>query len=233
VQELDSRIDQLRHQLNSLPETAEIAALSATGRELVDQARDAQIAVDDLTLEQKRADADVEQVKARRERDRSRMDQGLISNPKDLERMQHELVSLERRITTLEDAEIEVMEQLEQAQTTLDSLTTQIASAKERIAALSDARDLKAGDINVELLEATHDRGVAAEEMPEDLMALYEKIRSTQGIGAAALRARQCLGCNMTLNPADLAVIAKAPVDEVVRCEECSRILVRTTESGL
>jgi predicted nucleic acid-binding Zn-ribbon protein len=28
-------------------------------------------------------------------------------------------------------------------------------------------------------------------------------------------------------------VIAKAPSDEVVRCEECSRILVRTSESGL
>ena len=72
--------------------------------------------VDDLTAEQKKADADVEQVKARRARDRDRMDQGLITNPKDLERMQHELVSLERRITTLEDEELEVMEQLEEAQ---------------------------------------------------------------------------------------------------------------------
>ena len=233
MQELDSRIDQLRHQLNSLPETAEIAALSATGRELVDQARDAQIAVDDLTLEQKRADADVEQVKARRERDRSRMDQGLISNPKDLERMQHELVSLERRISTLEDDELEVMARLEDAQRDLDSYAAQVAAADERVAALTAARDEKAGDIAVSLEKVTAERGAAAEGMPADLMALYEKLRTAQGVGAAPLRARQCGGCHMTLNPSDLAVIAKAPVDEVVRCEECSRILVRTTESGL
>ncbi len=82
--------------------------------------RDAQIVVDDLTEEQEKVDADVEAVKARRQRDRDRMDQGLISNPKDLERMSHELESLERRITDLEDQELEVMERLEEAQGTLD-----------------------------------------------------------------------------------------------------------------
>ena len=83
MQELDSRIDQLRHQLASLPEHERIAGLQAERTRLVDQARDAQILVDDLNREQRKADADVEQVKARRERDRSRMDQGLVTNPKD------------------------------------------------------------------------------------------------------------------------------------------------------
>ena len=71
--------------------------------------------VDDLIVEQKKIDSDVEQVKARRTRDRDRMDRGLVNNPKDLERMQHELVSLERRITSLEDEELEVMERVEEA----------------------------------------------------------------------------------------------------------------------
>ena len=121
MQELDSRIDQLRHQLASLPEHEQIAGLQAERTRLVDQARDAQILVEDLNREQRKADADVEQVKARRERDRSRMDQGLVTNPKDLERMGHELESLERRISSLEDVEIEVMEKLEEAQGALES----------------------------------------------------------------------------------------------------------------
>ena len=102
-----------------MPETAELDALSRNRTEVADQARDAQIRVDDLTREQKKADADVEQVKTRRKRDQDRIDQGLVSNPKDLERMQHEMVSLERRITSLEDTELEVMEQLETAQAEL------------------------------------------------------------------------------------------------------------------
>ena len=233
VQELDSRLDQLRHQLGTLPETVEIASLTASRQELDNQLRDTQIAADDLTLEQKKADVDVEQVRARRERDRSRMDQGLITNPKDLERMQHELVSLERRITTLEDDELEVMARLEDVQKTVDSLTAQVAATDERLAALTVARDERAGDLTGSHAEVTRDRAAAIEGLPADLLALYEKIRSAQGVGAAPLRARQCGGCHMTLNPSDLAVIAKAPEDEVVRCEECSRILVRTPESGL
>src|SRR3954454_21082262 len=82
VQELDARTDLLRHQLRTLPELAEIDRLTAQRRELDDRARDARIAVDDLTAEQRKVEADVEQVRTRRERDQQRMDEGLVSNPK-------------------------------------------------------------------------------------------------------------------------------------------------------
>ena len=91
VQELDSRLDGLAHQLRTMPEIAQLREIEAQRKQLDDRGRDLRIAVDDLTAEQRKADADVEQVKTRRERDRSRMDQGLITNPKDLERMGGEL----------------------------------------------------------------------------------------------------------------------------------------------
>jgi len=234
VQELDSRIDQLRHQLASLPEHEQISGLQSTRAALVNQSRDAQILVDDLNREQRKADADVEQVKARRERDRSRMDQGLVTNPKDLERMSHELASLERRISSLEDVEIEVMEKLEEAQGTLDSTAVELTATDEALAVATTARDARAAEIHETLAQATVERATAADGLPDDLMGLYDKLRtSKQGVAAAALHARRCSGCQMTINPSDLAVIAKAPSDEVVRCEECSRILVRTSDSGL
>ena len=217
-----------------MPETAELDALSRKRTEVADQARDVQIRVDDLTREQKMADADVEQVKTRRKRDQDRIDQGLVSNPKDLERMQHEMVSLERRITSLEDTELEVMEQLESAQAELSSLQEQLAGIEESLAATKKRRDEKAGTVNDELVKVVEERKQTASGMPEDLMALYTKLREQKGgVGAAALRARRCGGCRLDLNAADLGVIAKAPSDEVLRCEECNRILVRTSESGL
>jgi predicted nucleic acid-binding Zn-ribbon protein len=223
----------LRHQLDSLPEVVEIAGLTSNRTELDNQARDAQILVDDLTAEQNKADADVEQVKTRRERDRSRIDAGSITNPKDLERMQHELVSLERRITSLEDTELEVMERLEEAQNTLDTVSALLATTDERLTALAKIRDEKAADLEVSLSALVGERSQAVAGMPEDLMKLYEHLRVQRGVGAAPLQARQCGGCQLTLNSMDLAAIAKAPSDEVLRCEECSRILVRTSESGL
>ncbi len=234
VQELDTRLGQLQHKLATMPQVAELEALVRARTEVADQARDVQIRVDDLTRDQKRADADVEQVKARRTRDKDRIEQGLITNPKDLERMQHEMVSLERRITELEDAELEVMEQLETAQGELESLQRRLTEVDEKIAATSKSREEVAGQVDAQLVEVAEERKQTASGMPEDLMALYTRLREQKGgVGAAALRARRCSGCSLELNAADLAVIAKTPVDVVVRCEECSRILVRTSESGI
>ena len=233
VAELDGRAAQLRHQRAHLPELAEIAELETERTALTDQVRDARIVVDDLTVEQAKADREVEQVRTRRERDRNRMDTGQITNPKDLERMQHELVSLERRIGTLEDAELEVMEQLEEAQQVLDGLGIRADDIDARLAELVTRRDEKRTGIDASLDEVAAARGPAIEGMPEDLLALYERLREQKGIGAALLRARQCGGCNMTLDASELSRIRSADPEEVIRCEECQRILVRTDESGL
>ena len=234
VQELDSRADLLRHQRAHLPESRQLAELEATRTGLDNQARDVRITVDDLLVEQKKVDADVEAVKTRRRRDRDRMDQGLITNPKDLARMQHELESLERRISSLEDDELEVMERLEEAQRGLDALTAQVAAADERIASLAEIRDRRTAEIDQELGSVESARVPAVEGMPADLLALYDKLRAQKGgVGAAELRQRRCTGCQLNIDNAELAVIKASPSDLVIRCEECSRILVRTSESGL
>ena len=234
MQELDSTIDQLGHRLAHLPETRELEALSAERTEVWDRSRDARIRVDDLTREQKKADADVEQVKGRRTRDRDRMDSGQITNPKDLARMQQELVSLDRRISDLEDEELEVMAHLEDAQTEHAQLATRVAELDERIAGLTETRDAAAGETTTQREASTAEREVVAAGVPQDLLGLYERVRAQKGgVGAAALRQRRCEGCSLQLNAADLGVIAKAPTDEVLRCEECNRILVRTPESGI
>jgi uncharacterized protein len=162
------------------------------------------------------------------------MDQGLIANPKDLERMQGELESLQRRITSLEDDELEVMARLEDAEKELDSLTAQVAAADERLGTLAQSRDARTAELDMELGTLATDRGPVVTGLPEDLLALYDKLRASKGgVGAAVLRARECTGCRLSLDPSELAVIRSTAEDEVVRCQECQRILVRTPESGL
>jgi predicted nucleic acid-binding Zn-ribbon protein len=234
LQDLDSRADQLRHQRRSLAEIAVLAELAAQRERLDGELQDARIAVDDLSTDQAKVDADVEQVKARRERDQQRIDQGLISNPKDIQRMQQEMVSLERRITSLEDDEIEVMERLEEAQGGLDTVTAELADTDEKIATATAARDEKTSEIDGELGDLDGRRGPVVADLPGDLLTLYDRLRESKGgVGAALLRARRCTGCMLELDNAELATIRAAADDDVLRCEECSRILVRTSESGL
>jgi hypothetical protein len=217
-----------------MPQDQELAALAQERVTLESRVGELQTRVEDLTRDQRKADADVEQVKSRRTRDQQRLDTGAVTNPKDLEHLQSELVSLERRISELEDTELEVMEELETAQAELDQQTARLGELAARMETLASERDAGIADIDAELATIGADRGTVIGDLPADLLALYDRIREQKGgVGAALLRGRRCEGCSLEVNPAELSAIAKAASDEVVRCEECGRILVRTGESGI
>jgi predicted nucleic acid-binding Zn-ribbon protein len=234
VQELDSRIDTLRHRLATIPEAAQLAEMGKRRKALDDKLRDRRVEVADLTADQQKADADVEAVRNRRERDQRMLDSGAVANPKDAERMLHELESLARRISDLEDVEIEVMERLEAVQRDLEHTEGELAALDEEVRRLEDGRSARAAELDGELTGLMAERQGTAEGLPEDLMTLYLKLRDQKGgVGAAALRARQCEGCRLTLDNSVLDEIRQRPTDDVIRCEECGRILVRTGESGI
>ena len=147
--------------------------------------------------------------------------------------MQHELATLDRRISVLEDEELEVMEQLEEAQASVTRLEAELAEITEKLAVAVDSVDVETSKIDGELAGVAEERTPALEGIPDDLLALYSRLSDKMGVGAAELRARRCGGCNLQLDPAEISRIRGLAADEVVRCEECSRILVRTAESGL
>jgi predicted nucleic acid-binding Zn-ribbon protein len=187
----------------------------------------------DLRRELRQAETEVEQVRTRRERDEQRLNSGAITNPKDLTNLEHEMQALERRITTLEDAELEVMDRVETTEQELAGVLEALEAARAKAADVTSARDASFAELDGQSGELNAERATLAEGLPDALVATYEKARAQYGSGAAALRARRCEGCRLELNGADLREIAGAPEDEVLRCPECSRILVRTAESGL
>jgi predicted nucleic acid-binding Zn-ribbon protein len=234
LQGLDTAIDQLNHRRDSLPEHAELARLSARLDEVTRETVVTQTEESDIAREQVKAEGDVDQVVSRAARDQQRLDAGQVGSPRELENLQSEIASLERRRSDLEDTVLEIMERREDAQRRLtalgaeqDQLTIDIATAQER-------RDIALADIERDVDKATGERAALAGELPGDLLELYEKIRAGQsGVGAARLFRGRCEGCHLSLDARSLNELREAPPDLVVRCEECRRILVRTAESGL
>ena len=126
------------------------------------------------------------------------------------------------------------MERLESAQARLKEAGTERASIAADLQAVTGRRDIALAELTELAGKATDRRAVVVAEEPTDLVELYQRLRVQQGgVGAAALRRGQCQGCHLSLNTVDLNAIRAAAADEVVRCEECRRILVRTDESGL
>jgi predicted nucleic acid-binding Zn-ribbon protein len=151
-----------------------------------------------------------------------------------LESLQHELETLDRRISDLEDAEIEVMERLETAETELGDMEANRQALDGEIVTARASRDEVLSGLDADLEQTRSARDKLAADVPPDLLALYERLRANHnGVGAAELSHGRCGGCRLELNQADLRSIAAAAEDDVVRCEECGRILVRTSASGI
>jgi len=188
----------------------------------------------DLGRELAKAEGDVDQVRVRAERDRVRLDAGQVSSPKELEGLQHEIATLGRRQSDLEDVVLEIMERLESAQSRRAEMGAQQERAQAERAALSVSRDTTTGEIDAETAQLAAQRETQVGSLDEAFVTLYEKIRAQQGgVGAAELRQRRCGGCRLELNNVEIGQLRDGDPDEVMRCDECRRILVRTAESGL
>ena len=233
VQALDARIDQLAHRRRTLPQLAELDRVTGETTQVRDLLVGAQTEQSDIEREVAKSEQDVETVRQRAARDRQRMDAGAVGSAKELEALQHELGSLAKRQGDLEEVELEAMQRLEDVSARVDELTVRSGALAAEQADLEAQRDEAFTEIDKDTAYLAGERSRAATGLPADLMALYEKLRADNGgVGAAALQGGRCMGCRLEQTPTELARIAAAPADEVHRCEECRRILVRPGTAG-
>ena len=233
LQARDSALARLGHRRRTLPELGVIADADTRLAALRADVVRAETEVGDLDRELRRLEDDVDQVRRRADRDQQRMLSGGMP-AKELESLQHEVETLTRRQSDLEDTELEVMERREEAEARAGQVRAEVEKATATRSEAEQARDKAFAEIDTEAADDTEARAGLAAGLPADLTALYEKLRAASGgVGAAMLRQRRCEGCRLELMGAELRAAQAAPPDEVLRCENCRRILVRTTESGL
>ena len=227
VQAHDTRLDQLRHRMEALPEREQRDAAAGAKAEAEAQLAAERAVRDDLARQQKKVDDEVESLKEKRQGFDTKLYSGTVSNPRELQDLQEEIDSLSRRITQLEDAELEIMERVEPVEARIEELT---ATVGQRQMVLDDAEQrliAAEAEIAAETDAETAVRTAAAGPVPPDLLAEYEKLRTGRGgVGVARLVGSQCGGCHLTLSAMEAARLRKLPAGEVAHCEECGRILV-------
>jgi uncharacterized protein len=229
----DVALTQLAHRRRTLPEEAAVESAAEAERTFAVEVVRAETDVRDLDREQTRLEADVETVRQREDRDQKLIDGGSVS-AKDISGLQHELESLKRRQGDLEDQVLELMERRETAETALQAARDGQQQAAADLERATELRDAALADIADGIARHEAARAEVAGQVPAPLLSLYDRIRTQNGAtGAAQLKARQCQGCRIELFGKELATVRSADPAEVVRCDNCGRILVRTSESGL
>lgn len=230
VAQLDARIRQADQARKNPPQASRVQELLARRQELSHELTKRLGARDDLRAELSRIESDVAVVDARAARDAERL--AASSNSKEAQGLESELAALARRKSDLEDAELAVMERLEQAEAAVAEQEALIAATNAEGTELSAEGKRVVAEATAAFDAATRDRAALAGTVPADLLALYDKV-AARSTGAALLRRRTCEGCHMVLSGTDLNAIRQTPEDQVVMCPECGCILVRDGESGL
>ena len=229
VQDADIRAQQARHRRDHHPLITQIDELMGRALDLDDERITRGTEASDIQRELTKAEDDVQAVRTRADRDNKRLESGQGTS-KDLQALQSELEVLTRRQNALEEVEIEIMQRLEDAQKAQQDSTNQYDAIMKQVEELKAQQSIAFNEIEAELVTIAAEREKAIDGLDATMVALYEKISAQYGgIGAAALIRGACQGCNMNLNAAERSRIESAPSNEIVRCEECGRILVRET----
>jgi len=226
IQKFDQQSATLKNKAATLPELAEITSTTIKQNNVRDLRIAAETELSDVKRELARAEGDVEQIVTRIERDEKRLASG-TGTPKELEQTQHELGTLGVRRSELEEVELEIMMRVDGIKERIATLSTEENELALVIADLNIRKENALAAIHTELEGIETDRKATTQSVSAELLALYEKIKESSGIGAAALAGNQCKGCNLTMNTIELQRISGLAEDEVVRCEECRCILVR------
>lgn len=229
LQGLDARLKSLSNRRRSIEADPRISDLQAALAVANGELGAAKMAVHDAEAELKRSEADVEQVASRIKRDEARLNSG-TGLSKDLVALQSDIASLTKRLSTLEDVELEVMERLEGLRERQAAQQKIVDDVQGSFGGIRAELDATLAEIAAEAAEVGARRSEFAAGLDAGLLAAYEKTLAKRGVGAARLFHGKSEGSGMQLSPGDLADIKAAAEDDIVYCPDSGCILVRSAE---
>ncbi len=226
--EIDKTILRLNHQRTTLPEHEQIKARMVDYRALSEKLVEANTRLSDAKAELDRIEADLGPAQVRLEKNRTISQDGSVNDAKALQAILDEIDHLTGRIAKLEDQQLEAMEAVDVATQRRDSVVGEQQTIETEVRSMMASRDTKTKEIDQAIDKEKAKRAALGRALNPQLVQAYVKIAKQRGdVGAGELVNGICTGCGLALNPTDLARIAAAHADEVIRCEECGRILVR------
>jgi uncharacterized protein len=226
LSKLDAELSRIAHRASHLPQQEGYERIHAQHNAASDRLRMARIALEDLDAQVSRFESEIEAVRQREDRDRSLLKSG-AADAKQLSDLQHELDTLRRRQTSLEDSLLEVMEQREELQAQLDSEQGAMTALESELEIARQDLDAALAEIDQARQEHSSRRDTLTATLDPALSALYERQRAGGGPGAGQLLGHKCGACRIEIGRGELSRISAADEDELVRCPECGAILLR------
>jgi predicted nucleic acid-binding Zn-ribbon protein len=225
LQELDLSIDRLENRRRALESGEGVEAVRKQADQAEERVGELRMALDSIQSEETRLESQISMLDLRLRAEQQRLYDGSVANPRELQSIQAEVNNLRARKARLEDEELDQMQRREDLEGRLPALEKELAEARARLEEMETSSERELEEIGRSLGARRAEREALTPEFDEELLELYEDLRSSKrGVGAAALKDGVCQGCHEKLSPLYLDRLKRA--EGIRRCEYCRRILV-------
>ncbi len=221
LQLVDSEWDEKSHRLTEVE-----AGLGVTGD--VIRARESvtemEARLGGLRTEMRNLELEVASVKAKLRQNQDRLYSGRVRNPKELSSLQEEAAALGRRISELEDRQLELMIGIEEDEAELSE--RQARQRQIEATWQEDQASLQAekGQLEQRLVELEENRGALRRRIGPADLALYDDLRRTlAGIAVVLLKRGICQTCGVDVPTGVAREVERG--EGVHYCPVCSRLL--------
>ena len=204
---------------------SDIQIASEKALALSDQLIDARNKVGDLELELKRSENDLELVENRIAKDNQRL--STTSSAKDAQGIEHELTTLAKRKSELEDAELGIMEELDVVRAELADAESAKSLAESELSALRTALAANTSSLDEQRAELIAKRAALVGLIDPELSVAYQR-KADRAVAVGRLTGRECGACRISITATNLEEIVALPADEISECPNCQAYLVRT-----
>jgi uncharacterized protein len=220
LQQVDRQIDHARLQLDSIRQTLENDVELRESRKLLETTQaDHHHAHHAL----KNAEAEVEAQRIKIEQAESSLYGGRVQNPKELQDLQKDIVSLKKHLATLEERELETMIQAESAEDNLQNAKTKLELVQARLGSEHKKLLEEQSILMVKLEQLAEEREATLAPIESSMVQIYEGLRQQKkGVAVAEVRDNSCASCGATITN---SLQQNARSQKLTNCPSCGRIL--------
>lgn len=226
LQRIDTESDQLTNRRERLPERDELAAASTQMGAWEAERTAMRKRMDQLNEAIEKAESEGAEIAEHKKRLEAQMK--TVIAPREAEALMHEIATLDEQTDTLDDAELEALEE----QSDIDDRLTVHLGAEEALLAsvgtADSALERVTAEIDAELAGLAIARATHRDSMAESVLAKYGRVRASLGVAVAKLVGHLCAGCHLDMSAAEIddAKDEAAVGDGVAECPNCGRMII-------
>jgi len=221
LQQVDRQMDRVHSQLDTIHQTLEN---DVELRESLKRVETSQAEHYRTSQELKNLEAEAHAQKIKIEQAESNLYGGSVKNPKELQDLQKDIVSLKKHIVTLEERELEAMLRAESTENSLQSAKTELELMQARLGNEHKKLLTEQSALTLELERLAEEREATLTLIENSQLQTYEYLRrEKRGVAVTEINDNSCSSCGATLNAA-LQQNARS-AKQLMNCPSCGRIL--------